>query len=117
VGAGCGRYWIAWLLNMWAMALGLWIAPRKTFRAFVRGRHTDTLYHAPFDESAMLGETLGSMRAKLGLNDPPSRASAADVFQFLLWLAASSLVALIPAAPFILVAAGIIYLAMRVLGA
>jgi hypothetical protein len=116
VGAGCGPYWVAWVLNMWAMALGPYIAPRKTFRAFVRGRHTDTLYHAPFDVS-MLGETLGSMRSRLGLNNPQPQARAADAVQFMLWLAASSLVALIPAAPFIAVAAGVIYLLLRLCGA
>src|SRR5688500_10311930 len=36
--AGCGRYWAAWGLNLGAAALGLVIAPRRTLRAWRRGR-------------------------------------------------------------------------------
>jgi hypothetical protein len=36
VGAGCGRVWIAWFLNLTLMALGAIMRPRLVFRAFVR---------------------------------------------------------------------------------
>jgi hypothetical protein len=94
----------AWMLNMWAFALGLWIAPRKIFRAFVRGRYTRTLYHEPFDDS-MLDETLGATRSRLGLKNRPPRATALDVVHFIFWLGASSPASLIPIAPLILIAA------------
>ena len=46
LGGGCGRYWPAWMLNIGAFGIGLVIAPRRVFRAFVRGRHSTTLYRA-----------------------------------------------------------------------
>src|SRR5206468_2426615 len=34
VGVGCGRFWIAWFINLFMMGLGLVIAPRAVLRAF-----------------------------------------------------------------------------------
>ena len=42
--AGCGKFYAAWILNLGAFALGLVIAPRRTLRAFARGRRSTTLY-------------------------------------------------------------------------
>jgi hypothetical protein len=41
---GCKRYPAAWVLNIAAVLLGLLVAPRCTWRAFLRGRHSETLY-------------------------------------------------------------------------
>src|SRR5687768_13274599 len=45
---GCGRYWAAWALNTGAMSIGLVIAPRRTWRAWRRGRASRTLYRGEF---------------------------------------------------------------------
>ena len=64
--SGCERYVAAWVLNIGGMAIGLVIAPRRTMRAFARGRTTRNLYRTEFNE-AMLERTVGELRAELGL--------------------------------------------------
>ena len=64
IGGGCGPFVWAWMLNLQAMFIGLLIAPRAAFRAFVRGRHRrSTLYHQ--------GEFQDAMLDPLRRRDPP----------------------------------------------
>jgi hypothetical protein len=86
VASGCGRHWPAWILNLDALAIGLAIAPRKTYRAFVRGRHTDNLYRRRFDDR-LLARTVSDVRRQLKLDRPTPRASAATVASFVGWSA------------------------------
>ena len=44
IAAGCGNYAVAWLYNAFAFAFGIVAHPRRTYRAFVRGRHSRSLY-------------------------------------------------------------------------
>ena len=66
LGAGCGRYVAAWLLNLGAMGTGMLIAPRRTLRAFARGRRSKSLYRRAFGED-LLALTVGELRAELQL--------------------------------------------------
>ena len=67
VASGCRRHWVAWVLNLQAMAIGLLIAPRRTWRAFRRGRRSGNLYdRAALDES-LLDRTVDELRAKVGI--------------------------------------------------
>jgi hypothetical protein len=55
IASGCARYHAAWILNFGAFGAGLVVAPRRLFRAFLRGRHTKTnLYKSGFDESRLM---------------------------------------------------------------
>ena len=67
IGAGCADHWAAWMLNFNAIAIGLVIAPTATYRAFVRGRRTRSLYDGEFAE-AMLAERVGVARRRLLLD-------------------------------------------------
>lgn len=80
VGAGCKSFLAAWFLNLGGLTGGVLIAPRRTFAAFVRGRHTQSLYGR--DMEALLGSRVGEMRAELGLDDatPPARLADAALF-------------------------------------
>lgn len=49
VGAGCGRFATAWAINLSGLAAGLVSGPSRTFRAFVRGRRSRSLYREPFE--------------------------------------------------------------------
>lgn len=68
LGAGCGRYYAAWVLNLGAFAVGLVIAPRRTYRAFVRGRRSTTLYRTgvPAD---LARRDVAELRALLQLDE------------------------------------------------
>lgn len=64
--SGCVRHYPAWALNFGAVAVGLLIAPRRTVRAFLRGRRCANLYRGEFDES-LLERKVGELRGELGL--------------------------------------------------
>jgi hypothetical protein len=103
VGSGCGTFYHAWALNMGAFAIGLVIAPRRTFRAFVRGLHSDNLYHHGAYDEAMLDHTVGSLRSRLRLHHP-IQPNTTDTLRFIAWSSASVLALLAGGAPFVAVA-------------
>lgn len=65
--SGCRRYYAAWILNMSAVAIGLFFAPRRVGRAFRRGRRCTNLYHLGVDVG-WPHETVGGLRRRLGLH-------------------------------------------------
>lgn len=73
LGAGCGRYAAAWLLNLAGMALGFVIAPVRTWRAFRRGRRCRALYASGWSDE-LLTLTVGELRDRLGLRTPLRRS-------------------------------------------
>ena len=87
VGSGCRDLAAAWFLNLSGMFAGLFLSPRRIFRAFVRGRNTRNLYGRTFDD-ALLDRRVGEMRAELGLNREVPAGTAADVFRFVAYLVA-----------------------------
>lgn len=109
IASSCADHHAAWLLNLWAMAIGLVIAPRAVWRAFARGRRTRNLYREPWSE-ALLDEPVDGLRARLGLDDaaPPARPLAADRLAFAGWSAAALALAVatlgLLAAPFAAIA-------------
>jgi hypothetical protein len=85
VASGCAHHLAAWYLNLTAMAIGLAIAPRAVFQAFVRGRRTRNLYRESFGD-ALLAEKVGDARMRLGLDEPRREAPRArEVLAFGLW--------------------------------
>ena len=78
---GCRHYPAAWVLNLLALYGGLFVSPRRVFRAFVRGRHTQNLYGAEIDD-AVLDGTVDRVRERLHLDceTPPPRVSDAVAF-------------------------------------
>jgi hypothetical protein len=101
LGAGCHGYGAAWVLNAAAFSIGVVIAPRRPWRAFVRGRGSSTLYRHGWSD-AYLGWRLDEMRAFLGLGGGVARATFGDRALFL-----------VCALPVIGVATAIIALAVR----
>lgn len=88
LGSGCADHHAAWVLNLSSLGLGVLIAPRATFRAFVRGRRSGNLYREPFAE-ALLDRRVGETRATLGLDRPVGKATARDVLAFAAGVAGS----------------------------
>ncbi len=77
LGSGCVNKSAALVLNLGGYAVGMLIAPRRTFRSFVRGRHSRNLYRYTFGEE-LLDRNVGEMRRELALDGEKS-ASALDV--------------------------------------
>ncbi len=85
IASGCADHVAAWQLNLSGMAGGLFLIPRRTFAAFVRGRRSRNLYRAAYDD-ALLGRRVGELRRELGLDEPTARGRASDVAWFALAL-------------------------------
>jgi hypothetical protein len=95
--SGCAGFFWAWYLNLSALAVGLTIAPREVFRAFVRGRHTRNLYRVEGEvREATLRRSVGDLRGALGLARPVPAANVADVAVFSAFAVASALMLLSP---------------------
>jgi hypothetical protein len=93
IASGCARYHAAWILNFGAFSAGLVVAPRRLFRAFLRGRDATTnLYKIGFDESRLDDIAVGILRDQLGLRAALPSTGATDVGLFLLWCIPSVLV-------------------------
>ena len=107
IASGCAHHLAAWLLNLGALAVGLFIAPRAAFRAYVRGRRTRNLYRKEFGDP-LLELEVGAMRGALGLDDAPAPVAAVDVASFAGWalLAVLSFAAHVAIPVAILVAVG-----------
>ena len=91
VAAGTGPHWIALLLDLAAIPVGLASAPRRVLRAFARGRRCATLYRESFDE-ALLSDSVGAVRRRLRLDVPSTTPSLADALAFAGLCAAAGLV-------------------------
>lgn len=90
IASGCAHHLPAWILNLGAFAIGLAIAPRRVYAAFVRGRHSRNLYRREF-EDALLERRVGELRADLAIDDHAPRATWNDRAAFLGWASASVL--------------------------
>jgi hypothetical protein len=95
IASGCGKHYPAWLLNFGALAIGMALAPRRVFHAFVRGRRSDNLYAGEFSDD-LLTETVGELRSRLHVPESSPPASANDWLAFLTWLAISISVSVLP---------------------
>lgn len=96
IGGGCGPFLWAWILNLQALAVGLFLAPRAVFRGFVRGRHALTLYHQGEFRDALLERTVGEIRRDLHLDRPTPATRAGDAAAFAGWALAAVLWTLAP---------------------
>ncbi len=85
IAGGCGRYMAAWLINAGGFAIGLALAPRRTFRAFIRGRHARTLYRDGWSDD-LLSLSVAQLKARVRTNEFP-RATLRDVIAFAFWCA------------------------------
>ena len=93
IAAGCKGFVAAWQLNLGGMFGGLLIAPRRTLRAFLRGRHSRTLYGDDLD--ALLESRVAEVRARMGVNDSTPPMGLTDALLFGLSLLAGLVVGLI----------------------
>jgi hypothetical protein len=71
----------AWALNIAAFSIGLVIAPRRLWRAFVRGRSGTTLYRHHW-QNEYLDWHLHELQAFLGADAPPRVPTLGDAFLF-----------------------------------
>jgi hypothetical protein len=95
VASGCRDHYVAWLLDLGAMLVGLVVGPKRTFAAFVRGRRSRNLYNGDFQPD-LLECTVGHLRRKLDIPEATPAANLADVIAFLWWCAVASAGTVVP---------------------
>lgn len=79
--SGCRRFPAAFVLNVFALAIGAVLAPRLVLRAWARGRATKNLYtHDTVD--ALLPLDVATVRASLGLDAPAPPVRFVDIATF-----------------------------------
>ncbi|HEX8282280.1 MAG TPA: hypothetical protein VF588_02955 [Pyrinomonadaceae bacterium] len=92
VAGGVNRYWEGWVLDLLGFAAGLFVWPRRVYRAFMRGRRSANLYFEAWDDS-ILARRVGDERRRLGLDaetDPEAaRPTWRDRAAFAFWAGAS----------------------------
>lgn len=97
IASGCGKYYAAWLLNLWAFAIGLVLFPKPVFVAFVRGKRTGNLYQDNMTQEQALSMTVKELQNILFLNhDNPKFPTAPEIFSFIGWSCVSVVVFSIP---------------------
>ena len=77
----CRDFFAAWALNLVAMSVGLVVSPARTYRAFIRGRHSENLYGRVYDD-ALLQLDFEGVRRECGLGRPQPEASLPDRLAF-----------------------------------
>ena len=93
IAAGCRGFIAAWQLNLGGMFGGLLIAPRRTLRAFLRGRHSRSLYGDDLD--GLLDSRVSELRARMGVDVSTPPLGVADALLFGASLSAGLVVGLV----------------------
>lgn len=87
IGAGLGRFWMGWIINLQGLAAGAVLCPRDVFGAFVRGRRSGSVfrgYEAVDDE--LLGLTVAELREQLRIQPhPQANATLSERAAYLGW--------------------------------
>lgn len=85
IAGGCNDYWAAWVLNACSFGYGLVLAPRRVYRAFMRGRKSGTLYHTGWNDS-LLDASVADLKARLAIDRADARTTWRDRFAFVGWV-------------------------------
>lgn len=91
LGSGCADHAVAWHLNLSGLVAGALFIPRRTWLAFVRGRHSLNFYRVAYDE-ALLSRLVDDARRDLQLDQEALAATVADVVAFATCLVVGSIV-------------------------
>lgn len=83
--SGCGRYYMAWILNMGSFFYGMFFFPVSLFKAFMLGKKVKTnFYYNTIYNDALLNHTVGNLRARIRSN-AKSGSVFSDYLCFTLW--------------------------------
>jgi hypothetical protein len=82
-----------WFLDLGGFAYGLLLYPRSMWRAFLRGRRSQSLYPTPFTDE-LLSRKVSEVREALKLDQDSSPARMSERLAFLAWGVVSGAVSL-----------------------
>lgn len=67
LGKGLGKYWFGWIIDLQGIWPALLLHPRKTLRAFARGRRSGCLYTELDYDDDLMRMTVGEVRSRLDI--------------------------------------------------
>ena len=85
IASGCGKYYVAWLLNFASFFYGLFFFPSSLLTAFLNGRRCKTnFYHSlPYDDH-LLNRSVGDLRKMVGIEEQ-RKSTVKDYLCFIFW--------------------------------
>lgn len=88
IASGCRHYWVAFVLDLYAVMLGVLFNPAGVYKAFVKGRHTKNLYMDVFTDVQLMDMPIFEIRKAMLLNNYPEKkkGSFSDLILFMLLL-------------------------------
>lgn len=88
IASGCRHYWVAWVLDMQAIMMGMLFNPLGVYKAFIKGRRTKNLYRDVFTDEQLIDKPLAEIKEFMLLNSytPGKKGNIIDLFFFLLLL-------------------------------
>jgi hypothetical protein len=97
IASGCGKYYVAWLLNFASFFYGLFFFPRAVYKAFMKGRKAATnFYHFNSYNNVLFDKTVGELRAII-----QPTLSSRNSFTDHLWFCTWCLLVLLPVGAFL----------------
>lgn len=86
--SGVRKYWIAFVLDIQAVTIGILFNPRNVFRAYARGRRTQNLYTDKWPDDVIMDMSVGVIKEKLKLDVIPKKTKGTfiDLLFFLVLL-------------------------------
>lgn len=94
VGAGLHTDPVAWTFCLMGHTAGMLLTPRRTLRAFARGRRGQTFFDQ--DPAVVFGKTLDEGRAFCGTDQPLPAVTGGDVTRALGWATLGVFTSLLP---------------------
>ena len=86
LGSGLGRHTVGYVLDLLTLSWSPLVAPRRVWRAFVRGRHSGSFYREPLPlDPAVLEQDVDDVRRRLHLDGEAPAATAGDGLAFAGW--------------------------------
>jgi len=84
IASGCGKYWVAWLLNFGSLVYGLVFFPKPVYKAFMNARkcRTNCYYDTEYNDT-LLNKTLGEIRTMVDINY--AKNTTTDKILFIAW--------------------------------
>jgi hypothetical protein len=109
--SGCGNYIAAWGLDLWAVAIGLFIYPQSVFRAFIRGKNTKNLYHNNISHETAFSLKISEMQDRLLLSTYVEKTpTAKEKLSFAFYAVLALIWAVVP---FIIIPAAFLYYLLK----
>jgi hypothetical protein len=92
LGAGLGKYWFGWMVNLQGIWIGLLLYPRKCFAAYARGRRSGCLFTRYESREVLFDKSLGEVRSELPVAGMGNVATVGDLVSFGVMLGSSAVI-------------------------